>query len=56
MDNRAEQLKTLFLNTVKNLDPQMAEQALSPEGDKVVSAACEGLVAAFDILNTKPSA
>lgn len=56
MDNRAAQLKALFIDTIKNADPELADKALLPEGEKVVDAVCDGIVKAFDILSQKPEA
>jgi len=56
MDNRAAALKQLFLEIAKDLDPEMAQQALTPEGEKAVDAIVDGVVKGFDILMQKPSA
>ena len=56
MDNRATALKHLFLDIAKDLDPEMAQQALTPEGEKAVDAIADSVVKAFDILMQKPSA
>lgn len=55
-DTRPAALKALFIDTAKALNPELAEQAITPEGDAMLDTAAEALVKGFDILLSKPSA
>ena len=53
-DTRALQLKDLAIETMKAIDPDLANKPIPEKEEAQVVMICENLVKAFDILMSKP--